>query len=658
MHVFRSGLTAVAVAVVLAVATGGRGQESINHASVSGRVTDGQGGVLPGATVTARQLETDVTADGRDRQRRPLPLPLPAGRRLRADGADGRVHRGAPADRAVGRVGVRDPVRPHRRRHRRRSVTVHGEAPRARIGAQPDRDHRRRRRGREPAAQRPQLPRHRAARARAWRRPTSTARSSSPRRRPCRASGLSVGSQRNLSNSFIVDGLSANDDAAGLSGMPYGVDAVEQFQVVTSGGQAELGPGARRLRQRRHPQRHQPAARHRLRLLPRRRAATPPTRCPGTTLPMSQQQYGASVGGPIAPRPHVLLRERRAAPARSDRASRRSATPTSPSSTRGWRRSATPAQPVTTGTIRQPGRQPEPARQGRSRLHRPRPAERPLQPLRRRLRQLARRRRAQRAVGIAGLDNRDQAVSVSNTLTIGARTVNETRAQFTYSDLLAPPTDPVGPTVNIAGVATFGTFASSPQGRLNKMFQIVDNDRPAARRARAARRRRRRLQRRHASPSRAPCAAPTPSRRWPTSWPAPTTTPGSRQTFGDDRGRPGQHQPRALRAGRVERDAAADPQPRAALRPAVPRDHRHRRQQRVAARRLRLDAVRVARPGRPRQRRAVLRPRAAAGPGQRAAVGRQHHRPGAAPAAEHRACRPGRPARRRSRPSCRRRCRR
>jgi hypothetical protein len=27
----------------------------------------------------------------------------------------------------------------------------------------------------------------------------------------------------------------------GLSGMPYGVDAVEQFQVVTSGGQAELG---------------------------------------------------------------------------------------------------------------------------------------------------------------------------------------------------------------------------------------------------------------------------------------------------------------------------------------------------------------------------------------------------------------------------------
>src|SRR4029077_14135876 len=53
--------------------------------------------------------------------------------------------------------------------------------------------------------------------------------------------GLSVGSQRNFSNNFIVDGLSANDDAAGLSGIPYGVDAIDQFQVVTSGGQAELG---------------------------------------------------------------------------------------------------------------------------------------------------------------------------------------------------------------------------------------------------------------------------------------------------------------------------------------------------------------------------------------------------------------------------------
>src|SRR5205814_6138987 len=46
-------------------------------------------------------------------------------------------------------------------------------------------------------------------------------------------SGVSVASQRNLSNNFIVDGLSANDDAAALSGIPYGVDAVDQLQAVT-----------------------------------------------------------------------------------------------------------------------------------------------------------------------------------------------------------------------------------------------------------------------------------------------------------------------------------------------------------------------------------------------------------------------------------------
>ena len=52
--------------------------------------------------------------------------------------------------------------------------------------------------------------------------------------------GISVGSQRNFSNSFVVDGLSANDDAAGLSGIFYGLDTVQEFQVVTSGAQAEL----------------------------------------------------------------------------------------------------------------------------------------------------------------------------------------------------------------------------------------------------------------------------------------------------------------------------------------------------------------------------------------------------------------------------------
>ena len=81
--------------------------------------------------------------------------------------------------------------------------------------------------------------------------------------------------------------------------MPYGVDAVEQFQVVTSGGQAELGralggyvnvvtrSGTNQLRGTAYG-------------YFRDDAFNAPNALSGTTLPMSQQQYGASVGGPIA----------------------------------------------------------------------------------------------------------------------------------------------------------------------------------------------------------------------------------------------------------------------------------------------------------------------------------------------------------------------
>jgi hypothetical protein len=54
---------------------------------------------------------------------------------------------------------------------------------------------------------------------------------------------LSVASQRNLSNNFIVDGLSANDDAAGLSGITYGVDNVTNHKNVLTKN-ANFGAGA------------------------------------------------------------------------------------------------------------------------------------------------------------------------------------------------------------------------------------------------------------------------------------------------------------------------------------------------------------------------------------------------------------------------------
>ena len=53
--------------------------------------------------------------------------------------------------------------------------------------------------------------------------------------------GLSVAGQRNLNNGFVVDGLSANDDAADLAGTFYSQEVIREFQVITAGGIAEFG---------------------------------------------------------------------------------------------------------------------------------------------------------------------------------------------------------------------------------------------------------------------------------------------------------------------------------------------------------------------------------------------------------------------------------
>jgi Carboxypeptidase regulatory-like domain len=53
--------------------------------------------------------------------------------------------------------------------------------------------------------------------------------------------GISIAGQRNLYNSYVVDGVSANDDAADLTGTYYGEEVIDQFQVITSGGITEFG---------------------------------------------------------------------------------------------------------------------------------------------------------------------------------------------------------------------------------------------------------------------------------------------------------------------------------------------------------------------------------------------------------------------------------
>src|SRR6185437_10251807 len=110
--------------------------------------------------------------------------------------------------------------------------------------------------------------------------------------------GISIGSQRNFSNSFIVDGVSANDDAAGVAGVYMGLDTIGEFQVVTSGGQAELGralggyvnvvtkSGGNTL--------HGDAYGYL-----RNSRFNAANALSNTVLPLTQAQYGASLSGPV-----------------------------------------------------------------------------------------------------------------------------------------------------------------------------------------------------------------------------------------------------------------------------------------------------------------------------------------------------------------------
>src|SRR5262249_38648026 len=73
------------------------------------------------------------------------------------------------------------------------------------------------------------------------------------------------------------------------------------------------------------------------------------------------------------------------------------------------------------------------------------------------------------------LTNRDQTIALGEVATLNTNTANEARFQFTRSRLGAPPNDLVGPAVTISGVANLGTSTSSPTGRDLDLYELVDN---------------------------------------------------------------------------------------------------------------------------------------------------------------------------------------
>jgi len=285
--------------------------------------------------------------------------------------------------------------------------------------------------------------------------------------------GLSIAGQRNIYNGFVVDGVSANDDAADLTGTYYAQEVIDQFQVITSGGIAEFGRASGGvvniltksgsndwhgslygyLRNQRFDARN-PLA--------------------NTKDSLTQGQYGLSLSGP-------LRRDRTFVFSNFEQTRRNY------SAVLTINRSAVAIINNRLAHTNYPGSQLEtgvvPASFDSTnffaRIDHKINAKNQLTG-----RYSAYHIEAENSRNVGGLnavsrgtglDNTDQTALVSNTTTVSKRTINEARFQFVNSDLKAPVNDTTGPAVSIAGVANFGIATVSPLARKIQLFELVDN---------------------------------------------------------------------------------------------------------------------------------------------------------------------------------------
>jgi hypothetical protein len=285
--------------------------------------------------------------------------------------------------------------------------------------------------------------------------------------------GISVAGQRNLYNSFVVDGVSANDDAADLTGTYYSEEVINQFQVITSGGIAEFGRASGGVvniitksgtndwhgsiygfaRNQRFDARNPLAPRKDL---------------------LTQAQYGASIGGPIKEDRTFFFtnfeQTQRNYSAVITIAPSAVATINNRLDAVGYKgpllvTGVVPANFDTTNFFARIDHKLNDRNQLNARYslyHITAENSRTVGGL--------------NAVSRgSGLNDTDQTLAVSDITTLSGRTLNEARVQLTHSRLDAPINDSIGPAVGISGVANFGTATSSPLARDINLFEAVDN---------------------------------------------------------------------------------------------------------------------------------------------------------------------------------------
>lgn len=284
---------------------------------------------------------------------------------------------------------------------------------------------------------------------------------------------ISVAGQRNINNGFVLDGLSANDDAADLPGTFFSQEVIREFQVISSGGIAEFGrasagivnvatqSGTNDWRGRAYGFLRNQKLDARNPLAPRKD-------------PLTQGQYGVSLGGPLKrDRTFLFSNFEQTRLNNSVVVTIAPANVTAINSVLDQIRYAGPR--ISTGLTPTGYDSTNFFLRGDHLLNEGH-------------RLIARYSfydiESLNARGVGGLsaasrgtalENRDQNFAVSEFASFSPRLANEARFQFTRSRLAAPANDLVGPAIAISGVANLGTSTSSPTGRDLDLVEVVDN---------------------------------------------------------------------------------------------------------------------------------------------------------------------------------------
>jgi len=285
--------------------------------------------------------------------------------------------------------------------------------------------------------------------------------------------GISIAGQRNLYNSFILDGVSANDDAADLTGTYYSEEVIDQFQVVTSGGIAEFGRASGGVvniltRSGTNDWHGSVYGFFRNQRFDARNPLAP------TKDLLTQAQYGVTASGPVR-RDNTFFFSN-FEQTRRNYSAVITILPGAVNTINNRLRAVNyPGSLINTGVVA-------------ASFDTTNFFTRIDHSINQR-NQLSARYSLyhinavnSRTVGGlnavsrgTGLGDTDQTVQASNVTTINDRTLNELRVQYTNSRLDAPVNDDVGPAVGIAGVANFGTATFSPLARDINLFEAVDN---------------------------------------------------------------------------------------------------------------------------------------------------------------------------------------